>query len=773
MFKYGENNRIDFDQLNGIAGVVAPNRAGKSSIIDIIVFGLYGEHLRASNKTIVRKGYAKPAEAVVTVYFVVNNTRYKITRRVNGAKSTATLQEYIGDKYVGVSSEDNLVKINKRVHQLTGGADQLLCTSLYYDQSGDILKMKPTERMRTLMDLFGGVNNGDLVSVVKKERDAAANALRSAPVLRDNAAMELSALEAALTDLTATEAELAASLASLDGEIADMPSSATIQTHIAAAARLSDINAQLRIIGVPEYAEPAPPAPKVPPSDYVGPSSRELMAVMNKINIVYVDADIKTKLARAVSNQNTDIISNPPTRPISNLDVLRSESPKMVPANGSLDAADKLVRSLAPAKFTFDDGCSSCKINKGILCQDLINAERALEEAAAAEETRLAHNAEVAAKLTIIAHEEAAHAAWAKYMVALEHDKLIAGLQAQYDLMLSQQADMQRLSELKAQMTLAVTHEAHLAHLASVKWIAWSNYRTLLRDKAELEAIIEYNDTLSHNDIDLIKAKKSMLEANRTQLRAKWADVHASLAMTKDRIFNLRTEMDVAKSYDRTALEAAAVKWGAYYDALSGPKMRTQFVSKNIQIVVSHCNETLRCLSDFTLETDCNETSIDFNIVEKDGAGRIIIIPVNMGSGFQRFIISIAMRLALTKCSPVSADFIMIDEGFGCMDKRNLHNLTDLMSMIADEFKFMFIVSHVPEITASIRTPMTIVDGASGSTIIGAVATAAPGEATAAPASAVLPVSNTTTCGCGKTIKNTSLKAHLRSKSHKDWADSK
>ena len=38
MFCYGENNYVDFTQLDGIVGMFAPNASGKSTLLDAIAF---------------------------------------------------------------------------------------------------------------------------------------------------------------------------------------------------------------------------------------------------------------------------------------------------------------------------------------------------------------------------------------------------------------------------------------------------------------------------------------------------------------------------------------------------------------------------------------------------------------------------------------------------------------------------------------------------------------------------------------------------------------
>ena len=40
LFNYGENNKIDFDKLNGIVGIFGKSFSGKSSIVDSLLYTL-------------------------------------------------------------------------------------------------------------------------------------------------------------------------------------------------------------------------------------------------------------------------------------------------------------------------------------------------------------------------------------------------------------------------------------------------------------------------------------------------------------------------------------------------------------------------------------------------------------------------------------------------------------------------------------------------------------------------------------------------------------
>lgn len=79
-YAYGENNYVDFSAINGLYGVFAPNRAGKSSILGTILYCLYNSSDRGNSKNIdtinVRKDWCN-----TKCQIVVQDDTYEIERR--------------------------------------------------------------------------------------------------------------------------------------------------------------------------------------------------------------------------------------------------------------------------------------------------------------------------------------------------------------------------------------------------------------------------------------------------------------------------------------------------------------------------------------------------------------------------------------------------------------------------------------------------------------------------------------------------------------------
>ncbi len=68
---YGPNNFIDFTRIEGkISGVIAPNQAGKSSFLDILLFALYDEYPRADKKVSIIND--RSSEYYVKLYFEID-----------------------------------------------------------------------------------------------------------------------------------------------------------------------------------------------------------------------------------------------------------------------------------------------------------------------------------------------------------------------------------------------------------------------------------------------------------------------------------------------------------------------------------------------------------------------------------------------------------------------------------------------------------------------------------------------------------------------------
>ena len=70
--------------------------------------------------------------------------------------------------------------------------------------------------------------------------------------------------------------------------------------------------------------------------------------------------------------------------------------------------------------------------------------------------------------------------------------------------------------------------------------------------------------------------------------------------------------------------------------------------------------------------------------------------PVELASGMERFMISIAMRAALINVSSLPRpNFIAIDEGFGVLDSEKIGSVNLLFDYLKTQFDFILCISHL------------------------------------------------------------------------------
>jgi len=149
-FCYGDEiNKLNFENKDGIIGIIAPNRTGKSSIVDILLFALFEKCSRGSLKDIINVG---STEFLVQVLFECGNIEYKIERSGTRKKNVVKFTKR------GERGEDILLHeqtkndTNKVIRNIVGTYDDFILTSvsLQNDISG-LIKMSNSERKQQLL----------------------------------------------------------------------------------------------------------------------------------------------------------------------------------------------------------------------------------------------------------------------------------------------------------------------------------------------------------------------------------------------------------------------------------------------------------------------------------------------------------------------------------------------------------------------------------------------------------------------------------------------
>ena len=139
-------------------------------------------------------------------------------------------------------------------------------------------------------------------------------------------------------------------------------------------------------------------------------------------------------------------------------------------------------------------------------------------------------------------------------------------------------------------------------------------------------------------------------------------------------------------------LETQYLAYDYYLKAVNRNGVPYDLISEALPKVQAEVNSSLSQIVDFEILFETDGKSINTYIVYDDEN----FWPLEMTSGMEKFISSLAIRTALVNVSSLPRpNFIAIDEGWGTLDSDNLNSLYMLFDYMKTQFDFMLTISHI------------------------------------------------------------------------------
>ena len=131
-----------------------------------------------------------------------------------------------------------------------------------------------------------------------------------------------------------------------------------------------------------------------------------------------------------------------------------------------------------------------------------------------------------------------------------------------------------------------------------------------------------------------------------------------------------------------------------YIDAMGKDGIPYQILTQKLPLINEEINKILSNVADFGvfLEHDVEEQSIKFYIQYGQYKSRLL----DLGSGAEKFLASIAIRNALLNISILpKTNMLIIDEGFGKLDPKNLEAIQLMFDYLKTVFDHVIVISHL------------------------------------------------------------------------------
>lgn len=242
------------------------------------------------------------------------------------------------------------------------------------------------------------------------------------------------------------------------------------------------------------------------------------------------------------------------------------------------------------------------------------------------------------------------------------------------------------VSKNKSNIKLAKKYSVHLQYLTEYQlhYLSWS-----LKDQSNKK----------------LQSKKKEIDAELTLVNKEYHKKSVEYQLCKSEI---ESYLKVRKEFD--ARSDITNDYQLYVQTMNYNGLPYEILKTYLPLIESDINSILHSMVDFdiaimfydesnakeqkTKQLKSNKGSVDINICYHD----MKPYNVQLASGFEKFIIGLAIRMTLCQISLTSKpNFLIIDEGWSCLDSDNLNNIGPIMSYIKTQYEHVMIISHLDE----------------------------------------------------------------------------
>ena len=230
--------------------------------------------------------------------------------------------------------------------------------------------------------------------------------------------------------------------------------------------------------------------------------------------------------------------------------------------------------------------------------------------------------------------------------------------------------------------------------------------------ESELETTTERQESFRQNETAI---KHNLIIDTQIEICKKTiTDLSDQIKTIQTQIKNNYGAIEVAKTKKSTAmqqldryqqLETEYKAYGYYLESVKRDGIPYEVITKALPKIEAEINNVLNQIVEFNMVMNTDGKNINgYIIYDEDNYW-----PLELTSGMERFISSLAIRIALINVSALPRpNFIAIDEGFGTLDSTHISNLINLFEYLRMKFDFSIIISHVDSMRDMVDNFITV-----------------------------------------------------------------
>ena len=287
-----------------------------------------------------------------------------------------------------------------------------------------------------------------------------------------------------------------------------------------------------------------------------------------------------------------------------------------------------------------------------------------------------------------------------------EYMKKKEGMDTEIEKMFKVRAFKEELDKAKSQLSEGKLREDNLNYgLQYINERKQNIENQIQSTNNEIKRYKEQENNIKFNDSIKSKITKKELELSDvdkiiSKLNDNITEVHSDIKVNDNEMKNINKKIKEIQE-----LENQNQAYHYYLDAVRRDSIPYELLAKAIPTIEGEVNNILSQLVDFQMALEMDGKNINSNIVYDD----VNQWPLELSSGMERFISSLAMRVGLINVSNLPrSNFLAIDEGWGTMDSDNINSVYNLFQYLKTQFQFTLIVSHVDSMRDAVDTLLEI-----------------------------------------------------------------
>jgi hypothetical protein len=640
MFSYGEGNVLNFENLSDVCGLFAANTSGKSSLLDAITYTIFDKCSKTSKANEVLNNKKTWFRGVFR--FEMNGVMYTIERRGTQNKKKESHVKVDVEFYTdseNLNGEERS-ETNKNIRRYLGTYDDFILTAFSLQADNNNFIEKSQKERKDLLSQF--------LDITVFEQ------------LYQLAADEIKETSGRLKDYKKTDfAEIIVQADAIISENQDNIISLEQQEDTQQDARNS---LQEQIVSLIETKLP---------TTYDGPNINELQRQEQDLiaTIESIQQDIETA-EQALETLTTEIETQEEQLTQFDVDDITTKTTHYTKTEHSVNTLLQKYRQQKEIvngkqekikhleSHEYDPNCKYCTSN--VFVQNAIEAQNTIET------DRTILN-DLQQRIEDLNTE-------------LESLKPVFELETQYN----------KLKNTIA--TKKITLERNELQLQILE----SDLQTR---ESELETTVERQESFRKNETAITHNQHVDTQIN--ECKQQIATCSDQIKNIQEQIKSLFGAIEVAKTNKGAAieqldryrqLETEYKAYGYYLESVKRDGIPYELISKAVPKIESEINNVLNQIVDFNMVLNTDGKNINgYIIYDEDNYW-----PLELTSGMERFISSLAIRIALINVSALPRpNFIAIDEGWGSLDAEHISSVVNLFDYFRTKFDFSIIISHV------------------------------------------------------------------------------